>query len=85
MNPLIALVKSRKFYLFLIGLSGTLAMYMTDTITPEQFNNNIIWLTGILTGSIALEDAAQKLSMIKIGDVIQIATELINELKAKKE
>lgn len=57
---LTALLQSRKFWIALFGVIGSVILYVQGAIPPEQLSDAIVALVGILMSAIALEDAAQK-------------------------
>lgn len=56
-----ALLQSRKFWLAFLAVIGAVALFVQGAIDASALTDAIITLVGLLVGSIALEDAAQKL------------------------
>lgn len=55
-----ALLRSRKFWMALIGVVGGVALYVQGAVTAAELADLITVLAGVVIGAIALEDAAEK-------------------------
>lgn len=58
-----AFLSSRKFWLALVGAIVAGYLFSTGQIQAEHFIDAVLVLVGILTGGIALEDAALKMAL----------------------
>lgn len=60
-NKFVSLLKSRKFWASLLGLSGVLTLHFTGTELPvETLVNAIVAIVGLFTVSVALEDGLSR-------------------------
>ncbi len=60
-NALKAFLNSRKGLLFIVGMIVATVLFMMGHITAEVYMDAVVFLIGILSGTIAIEDAAKKL------------------------
>lgn len=60
LSPLASLLHSRKFVLALLLVACAIVLAAYDAISVDQLVKSVLILFGIVAGSIALEDAAEK-------------------------
>jgi hypothetical protein len=62
------LTHSRKFWASFIALILTLALWYTGEINSDQFSKAILWIAGVFTGAVAVEDGLRNLLSVWIVD-----------------
>lgn len=73
-NPIVALLRSRKFLLALFALIQALVMHYLDL--PDEIWQSIVALVGVLIASIAYEDGQAKSAPVTVnaGNVEELKT-----------